>query len=80
MYYGLRDKIISIRVSSKLLSEVQKIIDSYTSVYSGRGGRIYYDSRVPCYNSSYEKLSIADVFEKALKDFVKDIPFNPDAV
>ena len=79
MYYGQRDKLISIRVSSKLLSEAQKIIDSYTSVSHGRGGRNLYDCRIPGINSSWEKFSMADLFEKALKDFVENTPVNSGA-
>ena len=77
MYYGQRDKIISIRVSSKLLNETKRIIDSYTHVAHGRGGRNTYDARVPGYTSSWTKLSIADIIEKALKDFVENTPINP---
>ena len=40
MYYGQRDKLISVRVSSELLNEVKKRIDSYTSISHGRGGAI----------------------------------------
>ena len=77
MYYGQRDKIISVRVSSELLDEVKKRIDSYTSVSRGRGGRNTYDTRVPGYYSAWNKLSIADIIEKALKDFVANTPINP---
>ena len=77
MYIGQRDKLISIRASSILLDEAKKIIDSYTKTYNGRGGRNYYNTNVPGYSSPWEKLSIADVFEKALIDFVKNTPINP---
>ena len=79
MYYGQRDKVLSVRVSSKLLSEAQAVIDSYTRVYGGRGGRKLYESRVPGFNGGFEKVSVADLFEKALKDFVENTPMNPDA-
>ena len=65
MYYGQRDKLISVRVSSELLNEVNKRIDSYTSKSRGRGGRNTYYTRVPGYNSAWRKLSIADIIEKA---------------
>lgn len=78
MYYGQRDKIISVRVSSALLSEAQKIIDSYTKVYCGRGGRRLYESFVPGFNSGFEKVSVADLLEKALKDFVANTPIKPE--
>ena len=77
MYYGQRDKLISIRVSSKLLNEAKKIIDSYTSVSHSRGGRNIYYTHVPCFCSGWSKLSIADIFEQALKDFVANTPINP---
>ena len=79
MYYGQRDKVVSVRVSSKLLGEVQAIIDSYTRVYRGRGGRKYYNSAVPGFNNSWEKVSVADLFEKALREFVENVPMNPNA-
>lgn len=79
MYYGQRDKIISIRVSSELLEEAQKIIDSYTKVYGGRGERNWYSCNLPGCNSSWGKFSMADLFEKALKDFVANTPINPGA-
>ena len=79
MYIGQRDKLISIRASSKLLDEAKKIIDSYTETYKGRGNRNYYNANVPGYHSPWEKLSIADIFEKALIDFVENTPINPNA-
>ena len=78
MYYGLRDKVISVRVNSKLLVDAQKIIDSYTKVYGGRGGRRLYESFVPGFNRGFEKVSFSDLFEKALKDFVANTPVNPE--
>ena len=78
MYYGQRDKIISVRVSSELLSEAQKIIDSYTKVYCSRGGRRLYESSVPGFNRGFEKVSVADLLEKALKDFVANTPIKPE--
>ena len=79
MYYGQRDKVISICVSSELLAEAQKIIDSYTKVYGGRGERNWYFCTLPGSNSAYRKFSMADLFEKALKDFVANTPINPGA-
>ena len=79
MYIGQRDKLISIRASSKLLDEAKKIIDSYTETYKGRDNRNYYNAHVHVYNSPWEKLSIADIFEKALIDFVENTPINPNA-
>ena len=78
MYYGQRDKIISVRVSSELLAEAQKIIDSYTKVYGGLGGRRLYESSVPGFDIVFAKVSVADLFEKALKDFVANTPVKPE--
>ena len=58
MYYGQRDKIISIRVSSELLAEAQKRIDSYTKVYDGRGERNWYSCNLPGSNSTWGKLTL----------------------
>ena len=77
MYRQTRDKIISIRVSSELLKEAQEIIDSYTTICHGRGGRNIYDCRIPGINSAWEKFTIADLLERALKDFIKNTPKNP---
>ena len=75
MYYGKRDKLISVRVSSKLLNEFQAIIDANTKVYSGRGNRnIYYCSLPVIAHSShmYQKFSIADLLEESMKKFVEE--------
>lgn len=74
-----RDKIITIRVNSELLKQAQKIIDSYTTVYLVRGGRNIYYTRIPGEYSHWEKFSIADLFEKSLKEFIKNTPINPGA-
>lgn len=72
-----RDKIISVRVSSELLAEAQKRIDSYTKVYSGIGKQNWYSCNLPGSNITWGKFSMADLFEKALKDFVANMPINP---
>ena len=74
-----RDKVITIRVNSELLDQAQKIIDSYTTVSHGRGGRNIYDCRMPGAYSHWEKFSMADLFERSLKEFIKNTPINPGA-
>ena len=75
MYYGKRDKLISVRVSSKLLSEFQAIIDANTKVYPGRGNRNYYHCSLPVLAHSshlYQKFSVADLLEESMKKFVEE--------
>ena len=70
MYYG-RDKIISIRVNSKLLEEVKTKIESKTTVYDSYGCRkiyTYHDSKRPY---SYDKFTIADLLEEKLKEYLE---------
>ena len=64
-----RDKIISVRVDSSLLNEVQKIIDSHTYSYELRGRNQY---RYKDENgTAYEKYTIADLLESAMKAYVE---------
>lgn len=64
-----RDKIISVRVDSSLLNEVQKIIDSRTYSYELRGRNQY---RYKDENgTAYEKYTIADLLESAMKAYVE---------
>ena len=67
-----RDKIISIRVNSKLLEKVKTKIDSKTTVYEGYGARkiyTYHDSKRPY---SYDKFTIADLLEEKLKEYLEE--------
>ncbi len=64
-----RDKIISVRVDSSLLNEVQKIIDSRTYSYELRGRNQY---RYKDENgTAYEKYTIADLLESAMNEYVE---------
>lgn len=64
-----RDKIISVRVDSSLLNEVQKIIDSRTYSYELRGRNHY---RYKDENgTAYEKYTIADLLESAMNEYVE---------
>lgn len=64
-----RDKIISVRVDSSLLNEVQKIIDSHTYSYELRGRNHYrYEDEN---GTAYEKYTIADLLESAMNEYVE---------
>ena len=76
MYTKNRDNIISIRVSTELLQKAQNIIDSHTSTYTMRGGRTGYYTRIPNKKPSYEKYTMADLFEDALKKFIEETLSN----
>lgn len=64
-----RDKIISVRVDSNLLEEVQKIIDSRTYTFELRGKNHY---RYKDENgTAYEKYTIADLLESAMREYIE---------
>ncbi len=70
--YKQRDKLISIRVNSKLLEQVKKIIDAKTEVREGWGARkIYYyrDEKRPY---EYDKFTIADLLEEAMEKYLEE--------
>lgn len=63
-----RNKIISVRVDSNLLEQVQKIIDSRTHSYELRGVNhyIYKDEK----GQRHDKYTIADLLESAMKEYI----------
>ncbi len=63
-----RDKIISVRVDSALLDEVQKIINSRTYVFELRG-RNYY-RYIDENGYSFNKYTIADLLENAMHEYI----------
>ena len=67
-----RDKIISVRVDSKLLEQVQAIIDSRTTVTEYIGIKHYHYIDENGY--SYDKYTIADLLESAMKHYIKTVP------
>ncbi len=71
-----RDKIISIRVDSSLFEKFLSVVDSKTEKYTGRGGRNLYNY---CDDSgaSWEKFTPADLFEKAMRDYVEKYSSKP---
>ena len=76
MYIGKRDKLISLRVSSRLLDEFQKVVDKHSRCYTGRGNRNYYVTNIPGLehsSHSFQKFSAADLFEEALKAFIDNV-------
>ena len=64
-----RDKIISVRVNSTLLEQVQKIIDSRTQSYELRGVNhyIYKDEN----GNRHDKYTIADLLESAMREYIE---------
>ncbi len=64
-----RNKIISVRVNSALLEQVQKIIDSRTTVIEVRGINHY---RYKDENGhSHDKYTIADLLESAMREYIE---------
>jgi hypothetical protein len=67
MYYH-RDKLISVRISSKLYDKFQKLTKEKTEIhsYAGKNHHRYYGKTLR--DSTYtDKYSIADVLEEALE-------------
>lgn len=65
-----RDKVISLRVDSRLYEEFISIVESKTEKHVGRGGRNWYryvDDR----GISYDKFTAADLFEQALEAYIE---------
>lgn len=67
-----RDKIISVRVDSALLNQVQDIIDSHTHIFECRGIKHYHYIDENGY--SHDKYTIADLLESAMREYVKNVP------
>ena len=67
-----RDKIITVRVDSDLLKQVQEIIDSRTTIfeYINRKHYHYIDEK----GYSHEKYTIADLLENAMREYIKNVP------
>ena len=65
-----RDKIITVRVNSKLFDEVQKIIDSHTYGFELRGRNHYrYTDEKHTYHGKY---TIADLLESAMEEYIEN--------
>ena len=70
--YMQRDKLISIRVNSKLLTKVKELIDKRTTVSESWGARKIYhysDKKRPY---SYAKFTIADLLEEKLLEYLNE--------
>ena len=65
-----RDKLISIRVDQKLYNKFIKIVDEHTKVYDSWGSRKMYDYCDPLLPHHYNKFTIADLLEIALKEYI----------
>ena len=70
MYYQ-RDKLISVRISSKLLEKFKQLTKEKTSIstYGGRNHHHYYGKTLKehSYYTQVDKYSLADVLEEALE-------------
>ncbi len=64
-----RDKIISVRVNSALLEQVQKVIDSRTFVFEVRGINHYHYKDEN--GHSHDKYTIADLLESAMREYIE---------
>lgn len=67
-----RDKNISVKVDSTLLKQVQKIIDSRTTVFECLDRKHYHYIDEKGYSQG--KYTIADLLEDAMKEYVKNVP------
>ena len=70
MYYQ-RDKLISIRISSKLLDKFKKLTEEKTEIhhYAGKNHHRYYGKTLKehKYYTHVDKYSLADVLEEAIE-------------
>ena len=66
----MRDKLISVRVDSRLLSKFDAIVKSKTNVSEFYGRKIIeYEGRLSFYGGG--KYSVADLLEQALEEYIK---------
>ena len=70
--YLQRDKLISIRVNSKLLAKVKKLIDSRTTVTESWGTRKIYHYNDKKRPYSYDKFTVADLLEEKLQEYLNE--------
>lgn len=74
MYYQ-RDKLISVRISSKLLEKFKKLTDEKTEVTNyGNKNHYYYHGKTLKENNYYsyvEKYSLADLLEEAIEILIE---------
>lgn len=71
-----RDKVISLRVDSRLYHRFSSIVDSKTENHIGRGGRNWY-MYINDKGLSYYKFTAADLFEQALKAYIEKYESQP---
>ena len=71
MYIGQRDKLISIRISSKLLNKFKKLTEEKTTIshYAGKNHHHYHGKTLKDLSpyTYVDKYSLADVLEEALE-------------
>ena len=70
----VRDKILSVRVNSKLLERVNEVITDNTTFFEGYT-RNYYHSNLPRKYGD-RKVSIADILEVSLLEFLNELSQN----
>ena len=72
---AIRDKLISIRVNSKILEKVNKLIEENTSCHEYWKSKTYWNNLPGKYSGwdYYHKFSVADLLEIAMNEFIKDI-------
>ena len=68
-----RDKIISLRVNSKILQRVQEKINQHTQL-NNYWGRNYYRYSDPIRHNTYEKFTVADLLEEKLQEYLEEKP------
>lgn len=66
-----RDKVISVRVNSKLLDEVNVAIMSKTEVWEG-SRRTYYNYKDEKRPYKHDKLTVADLLEEKLREYLDE--------
>lgn len=66
-----RDKVISVRVNSKLLDEVNAAIMSKTEVWEGTR-RTYYDYKDEKRPYKHDKFTVADLLEEKLREYLNE--------
>ena len=73
-----RDKVITLRVRSDLYNKANEIIENNTKTYETYKTKRYFNNLPAKYRDLYRisKFSIADLLEKALKEFIEDCNTN----
>lgn len=65
-----RSKNISVRVNPIIYDKFLKIVEDHTEVYEAWGSRKIYNYRDPLLPHQYDKFTIADLLEIAMKEYI----------